>query len=204
MADTAQKQSKEKENIFTVPNFLSALRICLIPVFLIMVIQQKALGALIIFLIASVTDFMDGITARMWHQKTRLGAYLDPTADKLLMTAAFIALSFPSSQFPNTIPLWLSAVVIGRDIFIVTAALILFKMYGQTRFDPTIYGKICAATQMCTLVLVLLLNVMNTTLLFLQWLYLLTLFLTIFSGAHYAFTHLNKTVRSSRNSADNA
>ena len=201
MAEKAQIRSEEKENIFNVPNFLSATRICLIPVFLIMVIQQKPLGAFIIFLVAAVTDFMDGITARLWHQKTRLGAYLDPTADKLLMTSAFVALSFPTSNFPHSIPVWLSAVVIGRDLFIVISALFLYKLYGQTKFNPTIYGKACATSQMGILVLVLLLNVYKTSFPYLHWLYLFTLLLTLFSGFHYAYTHLNQTILARRNSA---
>jgi cardiolipin synthase len=204
MAEKAQIRSEEKENIFNVPNFLSATRICLIPVFLVMVVQQKALGAFIIFLVAAITDLMDGITARLWHQKTRLGAYLDPIADKLLMTSAFVALSFPTSSFSYSIPVWLSAVVIGRDLFIVFFAFLLYKLHGQRKFNPTIYGKFCTASQMGILILVLLLNVYKTSFPYLHWLYLLTLLLTLFSGVHYAYSHLNQTILARRNSAKRA
>ena len=129
--------NKQKEERFwTVPNFFSMLRIFLIPLFLYMLLQNKALHAMIVFLFASSTDVLDGMTARIWDQKTKIGGLLDPAADKLLMTTAIIILSIPSVSQPNTIPLWLTVAIIGRDIAIVSAAFLMYKLRGHPVCAP--------------------------------------------------------------------
>jgi len=186
--------TQDREQIFTVPNFLSVIRILLIPVFILMLVQNKAFEAFLVFLLASLTDLLDGISARILRQKTKLGAFLDPIADKLLMSSGFIILSFPSLSEPYTIPIWLVIAVIGRDFFIAINALILYKWIHQTKFNPSIYGKTCAASQMLILLLVLFLNANQTFSIYLKWFYLFTLFLTILSGLHYAYIHYKKVL----------
>lgn len=169
----------------TAPNLLSLVRILLIPIFLGVMLLQQAASAFAVFLFAASTDFFDGIAARVFRQKTQLGAYLDPTADKLLMTAAFVILSIPSLNTPNVIPLWLTVVVIGRDILIVTSAFILYLIIGQKIFTPTFTGKVSTACQMGVLLLVLFFNMLKTSPSYLRGLYVLTLLVTIVSAFHY-------------------
>jgi len=173
------------ERLFTIPNFLSIARVLLIPLFLVMLIQDNKLGALIVFFIAASTDFLDGIAARLLNQKTKLGALLDPAGDKLLMTAGIIALSLPSLSFPNVIPIWLTLAVIGRDLYIVWGVIMLYKRIGRKTFPAIITGKISTICQMSVLILVLLLNTQNTSLPYLLWFYLLTLIFTLLSGIQY-------------------
>ena len=77
----------------TIPNLITILRILLVPIFIIYIINDRALGSLIIFLIASISDALDGFIARIFHQKSDLGAYLDPLADKILLVSAYITLA---------------------------------------------------------------------------------------------------------------
>lgn len=182
---------KNKDIILNIPNLLSISRILLVPVFLLLIVQQKTTAALIVFAVAASTDFLDGIAARALNQKTKLGTYLDPAGDKLLMTASFIILSFPSLNHPNVIPLWLTKIVIGRDLFIVFNALVLYKLIGQTDFPPSLAGKICTICQMGVLLVVLFFNTIQTSSVFFEGLYILTAALTLLSGIHYAYIGIN-------------
>lgn len=173
------------ERIFTIPNLFSVLRIGLIPLFLYYMIQHDSLRALIVFFIAASTDLLDGIAARLLKQKSKIGALLDPAGDKLLMTAAMIALSIPSISSPNVIPIWLTIIVIGRDLYIVTGSWVVYKLTRHATFTPTFVGKMSTVCQMSVLILVLLFNVNNSAQPNLLWLYILTLGLTIFSGIQY-------------------
>ena len=176
---------EKRERLWTMANFFSAFRILLIPVFIYMVIQQKILAALVFFLVASATDVLDGMAARIFHQRTQIGGFLDPAADKLLMTAAIIILSIPSLSQPNTIPLWLTILIISRDLAIVISAFVLFKLRGQKSFSPSFLGKASTVCQMGIILCVLLLNVLKITPPFLLWLYILTFILTFISGLRY-------------------
>lgn len=173
------------ERVITIPNLFSILRIGLIPLFLVFMIQREPRKALIVFFIAASTDFLDGISARILKQKSKVGALLDPAGDKLLMTAAIIALSIPSISSPNAIPAWLTIFVIGRDIYIVSGSWVVYKRTKHTTFKPTFVGKMSTVCQMCVLILVLLFNVNNSAQPNLLWLYILTLGLAIISGIQY-------------------
>jgi cardiolipin synthase len=161
-----------------------------------MLLQNKALHAMIVFLFASSTDVLDGMTARIWDQKTKIGGLLDPAADKLLMTTAVIILSIPSVSQPNTIPLWLTVAIIGRDIAIVSGAFVMYKLRGHTKFSPSLIGKTSTVCQMGVILCVLLLNVLDRIPAFLSWLYILTVVLTIISGFGYGL----RGIRSLKNS----
>lgn len=177
--------ARKEERLWNIPNFFSMLRIFLIPVFLYLLLQNKVLWALIVFLCASTTDILDGFAARILDQKTKIGGLLDPAADKLLMTSAVIILSIPSVNQPNTIPIWLTIAIIGRDIIIVSAAFVMYLWRGHTKFPPTLLGKASTICQMGVILFVLLLNVLENTPAFLFWLYILTFVLTIVSGLGY-------------------
>lgn len=179
--------TEKKSDILKLPNLLSLLRIFLIPVFLVLMASQKIVEAFIVFLFAGLTDVLDGFTARLLHLKTKIGAFLDPAADKLLMTASFIILTLPSLNSPNVIPVWLTVSVIGRDLLITSAALVLFKLKGQKKFLPSLLGKTCTVLQVLVPLLVLLLNIRQISSSFLVWLYYLTFVFTLLSAVHYAF-----------------
>jgi len=184
----ANEMSRQnKERFWNVPNFFTMLRIFLIPIFLYEMIRNEVLPALIVFLLASTTDILDGMTARIWHQKTKIGRLFDPAADKLLMTAAVIILSIPSVSHPNVIPLWLAVAIIGRDVTIVTAALVMYLWRGQTKFPPSLLGKASTVFQMGVILCVLLVNVLGRTSSYLLWLYAVTFVLTILSGIGYGW-----------------
>jgi cardiolipin synthase len=187
------KQAKER--FWTIPNFFSMLRILLIPLFLYMMYQNKVLEALVVFCVASATDILDGMTARICQQKTKIGGLLDPAADKLLMTAAIIILSLPSVSQPNTIPLWLTVAVIGRDIAIVSAAFLMYRLRGQKKFLPSLLGKASTVCQMGIILCVLLLNILDRTPAFLAWLYILTFALILISGFGYGLRGIRSLSR---------
>ena len=180
-------RKEEKNSLLNLPNILSLLRIFLIPVFLVLMIQGKVMEASAIFFFAGFTDVLDGFAARLFHQKTKIGALLDPAGDKLLMTSAFIVLTIPSLNSPHIIPLWLTIVVISRDLFIVSSAFALYKLRGQKTFLPSLWGKSSTVCQFMVLILVLFFNSFQISFPYLRLLYFLTLSLTLLSGVHYFY-----------------
>jgi cardiolipin synthase len=171
--------------VFTIPNLLSVFRILLAPIFLWSLLNHRSFEALVIFFAAGITDLLDGMAARIWHQKSRLGAILDPAGDKLLMSVSFIALSFPSLARPNTLPLWLTVTVILRDLLILGGTLYGYLAWGQKTFLPTLLGKISTGCQVGLIFLVLLLNFRGAGPGIMVWAYGFTLFWTVASGTHY-------------------
>lgn len=141
---------------FTVPNLLSLLRMGLVPLFIIAVINGDARKALVIFAVAGITDAVDGFIARVWKQQSLLGTYLDPIADKLLLTSAFVTLSIPSLNPGTQIPLWVTVLVIARDVMLVVMALVLHLAAGVRSFPPTVLSKVNTVAQVTAVALVLL------------------------------------------------
>lgn len=140
----------------TLPNLLSALRVGLMPLFIIQVIDGQAWKALAVFGLAGVTDLLDGFIARFYHQQSVLGAYLDPAADKLLLTSAFIMLAIPGLLPGQPIPVWITVLVIARDVLIVVVALVIYLTLGYSRFRPSRMSKWNTACQLIAVFLVLL------------------------------------------------
>jgi cardiolipin synthase len=173
------------ERIFSIPNLFSLSRVLLVPVFLYAVINRRTQMAFIIFLVSATTDFLDGASARLLNQKTKLGALLDPIGDKVFMTGAYITLSIPSLNSPNVLPLWLTAMVIGRDVLIVGGAIVLYLLIQAKSFSPTLTGKISTVWQFSSLLLVLLFNMLGKEAGFLFWFYIIAGILTIISGYEY-------------------
>jgi cardiolipin synthase (CMP-forming) len=139
----------------TVPNFLSLLRMGLTPLFIIAVVNGEPGKALAIFLLAGITDALDGFVARAFGQKSMLGAYLDPMADKLLLMSAFITLSIPGLHPGVLIPIWVTILVIARDLIIMVVAMVLYLALGVREFAPNLLGKANTALQVATAVLIL-------------------------------------------------
>jgi cardiolipin synthase len=179
--------------VLTTANQLTILRIVFVPVFIILLAYKEIGWALGIFVLAGVTDVLDGIIARRLGQKTSIGAVLDPLADKLLMTAAMVLLSLPQMGFQNSIPRWLVIVIISRDVFILLVSLIIVLMIGWKIFRPSAYGKASTVLQVGTVLAVLYSDWKSVTVPELQILFYMTGFLTAFSGLHYLVTlrHLN-------------
>ena len=173
------------KNLFTAANILSMMRILLIPVLITLMLQHKVTQAFFVFLFAVTTDLLDGIAARVWQQKTKLGTFLDPAADKLLMASTFILLSLPAVSTPNTIPVWLVAVVILRDLYIVSGALTYIRLAKKTEVKPSMIGKVCTVVEMGLLTLVLLNNSLGKAPSYFVPVYLLTMVLSLLSAAHY-------------------
>jgi cardiolipin synthase len=128
-------------------NWLTIVRILLVPVLVIFVVYNRALLALCTFVVAAVTDTMDGYIARTRGTKTRLGAFLDPLADKLLLTASFITLTY---KYPKVLPFWLTAIVLSRDLLLILVAVLIMLTGGQLNPTPTGLGKGSTVVQMIT------------------------------------------------------
>ncbi len=186
---------KAAPGFWTAANLLTLLRIVLVPVFIVAVVHRSGTAAFAVFVLAACTDFLDGMAARGLGQRSKVGITLDPAADKLLMTAAFIALSLESAGGPNIIPLWLTATVIGRDVAIALGALLVYKLIGPKPFLPSLWGKISTILQMGCIGLVLLLNMLGTMRGELRWAYYLTFAATVVSAFHYFFSRLVQWIR---------
>jgi cardiolipin synthase len=134
----------------TVPNFITAIRIILTPIFLVYLINDLIISALVVFILAGVSDGLDGLIARVFRQKTRIGAYLDPLADKLLLITAFMALAIKGE-----IPSWLTAAVISRDVLIMLGVMVLFLNGVSFAMKPSIISKMTTCAQLATVFMVL-------------------------------------------------
>jgi len=116
-------------------NWLTVLRILLIPVFVSLLVYRRPGLALIVFAAAAFTDLLDGWVARRRHDQSKLGAFLDPMADKLLLTASFVTLTYLKA-----LPFWIAAVVITRDVILVVGALLISMLGGRIHPRPTWAG----------------------------------------------------------------
>ena len=139
-------------------NKISIARIILIPFFVSAIVYGKMEIALAIFIIAALSDGLDGLIARAFNQKTDLGAILDPIADKLLLLTAFISMSLVRSIPPDIrLPPYVPIIVISRDILIVLGSVVVYMIKGDLKVKPSIMGKVTTFFQMLTIVSVLIL-----------------------------------------------
>ena len=132
--------------ILTVANQLTFLRILAVPVFVLLLLYGYLGWALVVFIGAGATDALDGLIARRANQRTSLGAWLDPMADKLLVVTTFIVLTSPTVDVTNHIPLWLTVLLISRDIVIVGVVAVVNLAIGPRTFRPSALGKAATAT----------------------------------------------------------
>jgi cardiolipin synthase len=171
----------------TIPTQITLVRLLLVPFVAMSILYHRYGLALLIFTVSGVSDLLDGLLARTLKQKSKLGALLDPMADKLLLSTSFLLLTLPASKLHVAIPLWLTVVVFGRDIMIVVGAVAIALTTGFTKFDPTIYGKASTLVQILCVLAVLVVNYLGVDQFYVQWLFYLTFALTLFSGVHYLF-----------------
>ena len=179
--------------IVTLPNLLTVFRMVLIPVFVSMLFYQRFVWALAIFVVAGVTDGLDGLFARRFKQQSPLGRILDPIADKMMLVTAFVVLSM-RSVFPVPlpkhlpIPFWVTITVISRDVFIVVGAAAINMVTGFRAFRPSWPGKVSTVVQIVTVAAVILgAQTRAGTGYYLPTLYATVFGLALLSGAHYVY-----------------
>jgi len=171
--------------VFTVANQLTLLRMLLIPAFVILVIYGELGWALAVFVIAGITDGLDGLIARMAGQKTSLGAWLDPMADKLLLVTTFVVLTWPGLGLANRFPIWLTVCIISRDVVIILTVAIVNLAVGRRTFRPSIFGKIATGTYMVTAVVAMVFNYLGYHSVLFDVLVWASLVITLVSAFHY-------------------
>ena len=184
----------------TYANQLTILRMAFVPCFVILLIYGYPRAATVVFLLAALTDGLDGLIARKLNQRTPLGSFLDPMADKILLTAAFITLTIQSVPVAIHIPAWLTILTIGRDVLIAVSVLIIHMQTGHSNFPPTTLGKWTTSFQLILVGVCLLagFDEKMAGILFPFAVYV-TLFFTVASGLHYFYRSV-KIISSYQNS----
>lgn len=170
-----------------IPNAITILRIIVLPFFINFLLYEYYSYALIIFILAGIGDALDGFLARVLNAKTRLGAYLDPLADKLMLTSAFVALTISKE-----IPLWVTVTIVSRDIIMIMGTLTIILMNGNYWVSPSIWGKVTTTMEVLLISLVLFSMVLGWKLSFLPLFMLCTMGLAIFSGLHYIYRDIGR------------
>jgi len=178
--------------IVTVPNLLTMFRMALIPFFVSLLFSRKFAWALGVFVLAGLTDGLDGLLARRLNQGSQLGTILDPIADKLLLVTSFIVLSVPAispqpmpRHFP--IPFWVTVVVISRDIFIIVGAAAINIVTGFKGFRPSWLGKLNTAIQILAIAAILVAASIPRVSGYLPTVYTTVFAFAVFSGIHYVY-----------------
>lgn len=177
--------------VLTIPNILTFVRMGLIPVFATLLVYGRETSALIVFAIAGISDGIDGFIARRMKQQSELGTIIDPIADKLLMTTAFVMLTIPGLLDPGRhlpVPFWVTAAVIGRDILIITVAMSIMMMTGFRGFRPSWLGKASTFVQVAAVMLILIAAVFpQLNGIYLPTTYTIVTLFAVLSGIHYVF-----------------
>lgn len=174
-----------KARIWTVPNQITFLRLGFLPFFLILVLYERYQWALLVLVVTAATDFADGLLARKLHQKSALGAYLDPIADKLLLSSSFVVLAMEKK-----IPWWLTVMVLSRDVLLLVVAAVILIIQGYRPFPPSLLGKATTFFEIALVFFVILDAAFPNDRVFDLTHYLaltVAVFVTV-SGFHYAFT----------------
>jgi len=164
----------------TLPNVITLLRILLTPLLVWLLLDHRMKQALLVFLIAGFSDGLDGLIARVFHQKSKLGAYLDPLADKLLLVSAFILLGYMQK-----IPYWLVIITVSRDAIIVLGIVTLMLHQLRVEIKPLVLSKFNTLLQLLTIFVVLGSVYFAPPAWGLMLLFTITALLSIASGLHY-------------------
>ncbi|MGP8253092.1 MAG: CDP-diacylglycerol--glycerol-3-phosphate 3-phosphatidyltransferase [Terracidiphilus sp.] len=174
----------------TAPNLLTLLRICLMPFLVAAILQGEYLLSFVLFVAAGLTDALDGFLARLLKQRSMLGHYLDPVADKLLLSTLFLVL-----MHKGLIPVTVTVLVFGRDVGILLVSALLYAAVGRREFHPSVFGKANTLAQIVAVAAVLLcqLTAAAWVIIFRQVALDLTMMLTVASGLHYAWLVSRRT-----------
>ena len=173
-------------SVLTAANQLTLLRLALVPVFALCMLYGLPGWALLTFVLAGVTDMFDGLIARRTGQLTTLGAGLDPMADKLLVATMFVMLTMPGLGMPVRLPLWLTVLVLSRDIVIVMTVAVVNLAVARRTFKPTLLGKASTVVYIVTGVTALYANYLGVHLRLVDWCVYTSLAFTLASGLQYA------------------
>jgi cardiolipin synthase (CMP-forming) len=170
--------------LFTAPNQLTLLRMLFLPFIVINLVDDHYTTALILFVLAGISDGLDGLLARRLHQQTLLGQYLDPIADKLLLSTLFLVLSIL-----HKIPWKYTVLVFGRDIAILVTSAVLYTIAGLRNFSPSIFGKANTCAQIAAVFFVMLFEIYQVRGLWIARTVFLwaTFIFTAISWVHYTF-----------------
>jgi len=177
----------------TPANQLTLLRMLLIPAFVILVVYGHLGWALTVFVTAGITDGLDGLIARRSGQKTSLGAWLDPAADKLLLVTTFIVLTLPGLGLANRLPIWLTVLIISRDVVIVLTVAVVNLAIGPRTFRPSVFGKMATAVYIVTAVVAMFYNYRGFASPVVTGFVYASLAITLISSFHYIF-HASRIV----------
>jgi len=169
-----------------IPNLLTIIRILLTPLFVIVLLRDLFGPALLIFTIAGISDALDGFIARYFNQRTTLGAYLDPIADKLLLVSAFVSLAIL-----KIVPGWVTVIVISRDVLIVMGIAIFTITEKSYKIKPSFISKMTTTAQIMTIIMALVHVGIAGYSVLLEILFWVTAGLTTVSGLHYIYFGMN-------------
>ena len=169
----------------TLANQLTLARLLLVPALVILVVYGYNGWALITFVVAGITDGLDGLAARRAGERTDLGALLDPMADKLLLTATFIVLTLPGIELTNRLPIWLTVLVISRDVVIVLTVAVVNLAVERFTFEPSNLGKVATFVYIMTGSVTLYFNYLDRPSVLVDVVVWASLLITLISGFHY-------------------
>ncbi len=181
-----EEQSHRLNPLRSAPNLLTLMRMCLAPFLVAAILEGHYVLSFVLFVAAGLTDALDGALARLLKQRSTFGAYLDPVADKLLLSTLFLVL-----LYKGLMPVTVTVLVFGRDVGILLVSALLYAAVGRREFHPSIWGKASTVAQITVVTAVLLLQVTP------QWRWVAvsrtvaldaTIALTIISGLHYAWS----------------
>ena len=146
----------------TIANQITILRILIVPAFIVVVLyyvhggnESLRFGALGLFGLAALSDAVDGFIARKYNQISELGTVLDPLADKMLLVSGFILLSLDNDPYLSSIPIWLTALILSRDVLLILGIILIHYTFGKIKVKPRLAGKCATVLQMVIILTVL-------------------------------------------------
>ena len=172
-------------SVLTAANQLTLLRLALVPVFALFMLYGWPGWALLTFVVAGVTELFDGLIARRPGQMPTLGAWLDPMADKILVATMFVMLTVPGLGLPQRLPVWLTVLVLSRDIAIVLTVAVVNLAVARRTFRPSFLGKVATAIYILTGVVALYANFRGERMVLVDWFAYAALVVTLASGIQY-------------------
>lgn len=179
--------------ILNLPNGLTFLRLILTPVIVLLLLEGAFSWALLVFLLAGVTDGLDGFLARSMHEPTEFGRILDPLADKILLGSAFFTLAFL-----GRLPLWLAGIAVGRDLVLMIGSCILYTTSGRLGYPPSSIGKLSTGLQLLTVLAAMIMAEGDVRLHPLFW---GTAAVTLLSGMDYTYRGAVELISHLRNTS---
>ncbi|MGC8916063.1 MAG: CDP-alcohol phosphatidyltransferase family protein [Thermoanaerobaculum sp.] len=184
MAQRAAQEVRVALRPYTIPNGITLLRLVLVPLFALAVVGRNYRWAFAVFILAGLSDALDGALARWLAARSLLGTYLDPIADKALLVTAYIVLTWPAPGVVS-IPLWLTVLALSRDVLIVLVALLLYLGAGIREFKPSFLGKATTVVHIVTVAAVVVANLQPLPEVWLSALFYAAFALTLLSGLDY-------------------